>query len=112
MSDDYVNRLFSSGALDGKIEALQSQIKALLQLRAMDAAELEALRIYESMASEYGLSVFEDLRTLKVYAERYKWLRESDAPYLLVYAFCGDRDEVVTGHDLDRAIDEARKGAA
>jgi len=44
MSDEYVNRLFSSGALDGKIEALQSQIKALLQLRAMDAAELEALR--------------------------------------------------------------------
>ena len=46
MSDDYVNRLFSSGALDGKIEALQSQIKALLQLRAMDAAELVGTGVF------------------------------------------------------------------
>jgi len=60
MSDEYVNRLFSSGALDGKIEALQSQIKALLQLRAMDAAELEALRADAAMHKRAVEVLFED----------------------------------------------------
>ena len=89
MSDDYVNRLFSSGALDGKIEALQSQIKALLQLRAMDAAELEALRAD---------------------AERYRWLRENfegcyNAGIMVMTGRYGD--DPIYGPPLDAAIDRA-----
>lgn len=87
MSDDYVNRLFSSGALDGKIEALQSQIKALLQLRAMDAAELEALRADASMLREL----------LEMAAE---YTRHSDYDWDIGFA-----------RDVAAAI-EARKGAA
>ena len=94
MSDDYVNRLFSSGALDGKIEALQSQIKALLQLRAMDAAELEALRAD---------------------AERYRWLRgevfDDEVPRVQSISV-GCIGTTLEGGDLDAAIDAARKGAA
>ena len=71
MSDEYVNRLFSSGALDGKIEALQSQIKALLQLRAMDAAELEALRADAAMHKHALEVLFEDDSGDLDYIKRY-----------------------------------------
>ena len=55
-----------------KVPKLQDKVRRL-------QAEIEALRLYENMAKEYGLSVFEDLAALRKENEALRKALQSDA---------------------------------